>query len=234
MATELTERTKLVYDRVGSQEQGEVSYENTLKALADVEVEYTGTCPEGSWFGGIRIILVGFLLLSSLGSPGGVLGFFPANVYTVLRCKYKDQRGLGTDRVSLKRRRCFGSGEVGCPRLSPAFFMCQVSFCWQKHSDEPRLLQLFPNCSPEAADKRFSIPMFKHRCRRDYLYGDGRRWHHRLPRLWLIIDGSGVTQPPPASWHLVAVLSPPLRGGTSVRHRSRPGASASSCFLLLK
>ncbi|NWH78237.1 THOP1 oligopeptidase, partial [Piaya cayana] len=41
MATELTERTKLVYDRVGSQEQGEVSYENTLKALADVEVEYT-------------------------------------------------------------------------------------------------------------------------------------------------------------------------------------------------
>lgn len=44
MAAELTERTKLVYDRVGSQEQGEVSYENTLKALADVEVEYTGTC----------------------------------------------------------------------------------------------------------------------------------------------------------------------------------------------
>ncbi|KFZ51764.1 Thimet oligopeptidase, partial [Podiceps cristatus] len=43
MAAELTERTKLVYDRVGSQEQGEVSYENTLKALADVEVEYTGT-----------------------------------------------------------------------------------------------------------------------------------------------------------------------------------------------
>ncbi|XP_019327751.1 PREDICTED: thimet oligopeptidase [Aptenodytes forsteri] len=41
MAAELTERTKLVYDRVGSQEQGEVSYENTLKALADVEVEYT-------------------------------------------------------------------------------------------------------------------------------------------------------------------------------------------------
>ncbi|XP_010561487.1 PREDICTED: thimet oligopeptidase isoform X2 [Haliaeetus leucocephalus] len=41
MAAELTERTKLVYDRVGAQEQGEVSYENTLKALADVEVEYT-------------------------------------------------------------------------------------------------------------------------------------------------------------------------------------------------
>lgn len=42
MAAELTERTKLVYDRVGAQERGEVSYENTLKALADVEVEYTG------------------------------------------------------------------------------------------------------------------------------------------------------------------------------------------------
>ncbi|KAI1230578.1 hypothetical protein IHE44_0010044 [Lamprotornis superbus] len=41
MATELTESTKLVYDRVGAQERGEVSYENTLKALADVEVEYT-------------------------------------------------------------------------------------------------------------------------------------------------------------------------------------------------
>ncbi|XP_063259238.1 thimet oligopeptidase isoform X2 [Prinia subflava] len=41
MAAELTESTKLVYDRVGAQERGEVSYENTLKALADVEVEYT-------------------------------------------------------------------------------------------------------------------------------------------------------------------------------------------------
>uniref|UniRef100_A0A674ICN2 Thimet oligopeptidase n=1 Tax=Terrapene triunguis TaxID=2587831 RepID=A0A674ICN2_9SAUR len=43
MTVELLDRTKQVYDRVGSQEQGEVSYENTLKALADVEVEYTGT-----------------------------------------------------------------------------------------------------------------------------------------------------------------------------------------------
>nr|XP_032647978.1 thimet oligopeptidase isoform X2 [Chelonoidis abingdonii] len=41
MTLELLERSKQVYDRVGSQEQGEVSYENTLKALADVEVEYT-------------------------------------------------------------------------------------------------------------------------------------------------------------------------------------------------
>lgn len=48
MAAELTESTKLVYDRVGAQERGEVSYENTLKALADVEVEYTGAGCEGS------------------------------------------------------------------------------------------------------------------------------------------------------------------------------------------
>lgn len=48
MAAELTESTKLVYDRVGAQERGEVSYENTLKALADVEVEYTGGGCEGS------------------------------------------------------------------------------------------------------------------------------------------------------------------------------------------
>uniref|UniRef100_A0A8D0GNI7 Thimet oligopeptidase n=1 Tax=Sphenodon punctatus TaxID=8508 RepID=A0A8D0GNI7_SPHPU len=41
LTADLIERTKEVYDRVGSQEQGEVSYENTLKALADVEVEYT-------------------------------------------------------------------------------------------------------------------------------------------------------------------------------------------------
>ncbi|XP_038596212.1 thimet oligopeptidase [Tachyglossus aculeatus] len=41
LTNELIEKTKLVYDRVGAQEQREVSYENTLKALADVEVEYT-------------------------------------------------------------------------------------------------------------------------------------------------------------------------------------------------
>lgn len=53
MAAELTERTKVVYDRVGAQERGEVSYENTLKALADVEVEYTGTYPEDTcWLSG--------------------------------------------------------------------------------------------------------------------------------------------------------------------------------------
>lgn len=42
MTTELIERTKHVYDLVGALEQHEVSYENTLKALANVEVEYTG------------------------------------------------------------------------------------------------------------------------------------------------------------------------------------------------
>ncbi|XP_044541279.1 thimet oligopeptidase [Gracilinanus agilis] len=41
LTNELIEKTKHVYDQVGSQEFEEVSYESTLKALADVEVEYT-------------------------------------------------------------------------------------------------------------------------------------------------------------------------------------------------
>lgn len=47
LTTELIEQTKRVYDRVGAQEPQDVSYENTLKALADVEVSYTGEpCPD--------------------------------------------------------------------------------------------------------------------------------------------------------------------------------------------
>ncbi|KAM9098508.1 thimet oligopeptidase [Sarcophilus harrisii] len=41
LTNELIEKTKRVYDQVGSQEFEDVSYESTLKALADVEVEYT-------------------------------------------------------------------------------------------------------------------------------------------------------------------------------------------------
>lgn len=87
MAAELTERTKLVYDRVGAQEQGEVSYENTLKALADVEVEYTGTYTERVfWLSGDQHVVTKtflvffFSVLSSfflpLASSAVCWGFF--------------------------------------------------------------------------------------------------------------------------------------------------------------
>jgi len=43
MADALISQTKLVYDSVGALELDAVTQSNTLKALADVEVEYTGT-----------------------------------------------------------------------------------------------------------------------------------------------------------------------------------------------
>ncbi|MGH0125499.1 UNVERIFIED_CONTAM: hypothetical protein FKN15_043349 [Acipenser sinensis] len=42
LTEQLMEATSLVYDRVGALELDSVTYENTLKELADVEVEYTG------------------------------------------------------------------------------------------------------------------------------------------------------------------------------------------------
>lgn len=48
LTMELMEQTKRVYDQVGSQKFEDVSYESTLKALADVEVSYTGKSRAGS------------------------------------------------------------------------------------------------------------------------------------------------------------------------------------------
>lgn len=184
MAAELTERTRLVYDRVGAQEQGEVSYENTLKALADVEVEYTGTYTEREyWLSGnqcvvIKILLVFFFLCTVISfflllAPSAVWwGFFFQLMFIQLDISTKSRLDLerkseSKTRTALWRRHHFGSGMV-CRRSSQVFkVVCSfyVSRCISGYklciarngSGDLRNLQLFSAFSPKAADKCLSV-----------------------------------------------------------------------------
>lgn len=124
MAAELTERTKLVYDRVGAQEQGEVSYENTLKALADVEVEYTGAYTSREVWRSenqcavIKILLVVFFLLCTVIfflplAPSAAWWVFFPNINTY----------IWNGKASLKRGRCFGRRSSWVSKVISCFYM---------------------------------------------------------------------------------------------------------------
>lgn len=66
LSDELIAKTKQVYDTVGTLDLGKVTYENTLKALADVEVDYTGEQ---------KVVLFNNLLSQNSDEPNCLHGF---------------------------------------------------------------------------------------------------------------------------------------------------------------
>lgn len=166
MAVELTERTKLVYDRVGSQEQGEVSYENTLKALADVEVEYTGVyASRESWrsenqCAAIKILLGFFLLCTVIF----FLPLAPSAAWWVFFHLMYIQPNINTyiwnGKASLKRGRCFGRRSSRVSKVISCFYMSRCingTNCAEVVRLDLRGLQLSSHFSPKAADKCRSV-----------------------------------------------------------------------------